>query len=240
MILDQLQTQVFFSLVLDTWGNGPAGLFNQIHIDDYGQFDLCLSYTFRDRNKKLHPTQHVLLGVSTNRREFRLGVCLPATCSIEDVHLLMELVVPKMRLRFYEVSRMTEIAQPNCCTEIIVTVLLVAVVLVVLYATRCAISGIGTKFLNFSLTITYPLVTQPRHKTRFAFLDGLKIISWAQIVVFNVFRYGYPQELEKSDSHRHLSSFQTIVYGGVFAADSFFLISGLLLSYKFMENRQKG
>lgn len=152
----------------------------------------------------------------------------------------MELIVPKMQLKFYEVIRMTGVAQPTIWTERIVAALFVVIVLVIMYATKCAISEKKTKLMNFSLTVTYRLVTQPRFKSKAAFLDGLKVVSWAQIVVFNVFRYGHPEELAESYSKRQRKGFETIIFGGAFAADTFFLISGLLLSYKFMEIRQKG
>lgn len=240
---------------LGTWGKMPAGLKwgNDV---DYGHFDECLSFRADDQHP--HDPQHCQLPVTENSGRygnvtFRMGLCVPDTCSSESV---MKVMTPF----FANVNYKTQTIDPEWCTTgekpafgtiqwIVGSILIVfAVLLISSTAYEVYLVYLDRKpnplLASFSMYQNANRLFQQRGtQGTIECLNGIRVLSTCWIILLHCFR-SYDWFVPAMYNRIHVEEFKTtwgwaFMEHGDLSVDTFLMMGGMLICYNFMQAREK-
>lgn len=231
--------------VVDTWGGPPAGIITGETNSDIGHFDACLNSVFfneisdSDHEYTMSPV-YTLVKASYAKQKIFLGFCLPETCSsrTEIPKLLEDIVISLGMDRSVEVVSVidSKSVQWTAFEHYTLTFIIVLVTLVLL-------GSIGVyKIKQLTFLKAFSIVQNSRElfaisdtNKEFEFINGIKVYCFIHVACSHILNtwVDYPRYNAPS------SRFFLFVHGHM-AADVFFLLSGMLMSYQFMKKQEKG
>ncbi|XP_075234541.1 nose resistant to fluoxetine protein 6-like [Lycorma delicatula] len=261
--------------MIDSSGKIPSGLL-EAHFHDLGNFHECLKLGIEDKSP--YPVQHcvvqignimrlpksvvidwrtlqtVLGGVPVLKPNLHLGICLPASCSLDDIETNYRKVVDKYNLTIYldkySCSASNEDTSYSTHEIIITAVVLIPAVICILAtiidlnSAKVEKPGIFTLLVeSFSIYQNGKLLLKTSNPKRpLSILNGLRFLSVVWVISSHHWLFS---ALRPALNFIEMSQLFTKVYAagvlnGVLAVDVFILINGLLLSYLFMDVMMKG
>lgn len=242
-----------FITVLDSWGNIPAGQYYGNKID-YGHFDQCL-----ETNSE---TTYCLVDMrnTKNSFDFQTSICVPSSCTATQVTEFLENLTKNSQINDVKFLGRIERCIPSTQREngkferislIIGTIILL---LVIISTLNHALNGATTKNYktSFSLIRNFPKLIetnnyqqqQQHENNHLECLNGIRVLTLLWIVVMHNFFYltDFVSSMYNKDDfvQQKSSPWFLFMLQAQLGADTFFIISGLCVSYNFMKARNKG
>lgn len=240
---------------LGTWGKMPAGLKwgNDV---DYGHFDECLSFRV-DVKHPMQP-QHCQLPVTETSGfygniTFRIGLCVPETCSPSSVEQIMRPFLKNVRYDAKEID-------PLWCTTgekpPFGTIQWIATAILIIFAILLALSTVYDIFVryqdkkpdpllaSFSMYLNTDKLFQHRsNQNMIECLNGIRVLSTAWIILthcYNLYDWFVPAMYNRIhvNEYQRTLGFVFLVHGDL-AVDTFLMMGGMLIAYNFMQAREK-
>lgn len=219
--------------MLSSWGGGSKS-----GSTDYGDYDQC---TAGPENK------YCLLTIVDNSST-TLGICVPRACTTGELVNWIEPAWNDVQLSL-SINCEPEV-QESLLPTAAIAVLVLIVVAVVASTTYDAYSRFITKTEPTTVTTTFSLLRNARalfsvsdEKRDLKCVDGIRTLTMVWLVMYHTFRsveYYTPAKVNPDDLQRWQQSFSySFIHYAPLAVDTFLLLGGLLVSYKFMQDREK-
>lgn len=228
----------------------PTGVLNdRARISNFGCFDICLSskfYCLIKADIASVPGEHILSEVVIKNRHFAIGACLPSVCMFNESLLILNKIYSKANIQMSKILSTSSQENFNKWSNFQIT----TVILVVTYA---AIVSICTAYesltsrphsqllRSFSLVSNGQMLSRQRVNSQFSCLDGVKMFCIFQVIATHSIRKKNYWAQANPEDYCDVCN-QNIFFwlnGAQVAVDTFLLISGLLVSYQFIEERRK-
>lgn len=200
-------------------------------------------------------------------RVAKLGLCVPATCQTDDIeslanHILSKSLSSTLTVKQVDCYRDNTFSwsdiSPSFTLSLFLIVFLVSACTsaTILGSIRIRKEGRFSKLVDwlvstFSLSIGWNRLTKDRGSNalsapsrllvdRLRALDGLRVISMLWMIAIHSYNFGF-QWLQFDNAHQVDNVYKTIwvqwIANGTFSVDNFFLISGLLVTSKYLLRR---
>lgn len=206
---------------------------------DIGHFDTCLqlvSYNDDSDSYSLHTVRsaYVLIKVLHVNRTILLGFCLPETCSRAEIQNLLNDILLYLGLEGNFTIESVINSEPIEWTTYDYSTLGFLTVLVTLvmlgstgqYSFLRAFSIVQNSNELFSIT---------NSNKEFGFINGLKVFSFIHVACSHILNITMDDPRYNGIGSRFF-----LFLEGHMSADTFFLLSGLLMSYQFMKKQETG
>ncbi|CAH0561133.1 unnamed protein product [Brassicogethes aeneus] len=231
--------------MIDAWAKPQAGILNG-NLYHMGNFDQCLNITGKISGKYCTiPIDIDFKKIDSLTLKPSYGVCLPSTCSSNNVQIILNGVNMILGLQ-----RGLQINDDMCYTKESVNRLsyenLTAIYVFLLFFLLITISTLydlwsseANKSFGCQILVAFSLYTNGKklfstkvHQETLGCLNGIRVISMFWIVLTHTCIYfcQYFPMITKWNA--------TIILGGSLAVDTFFAVSGLLVVYLYMYTKE--
>lgn len=197
------------------------------------------------------PSKYVLSNMKLMNIRYYFGACLPSVCTFQQLTQIMTLLAPNMRMNFTSIASVESLHKTVDQTlerrlriglKTLLTILIASSSYDLIFSRK---SFAADKLLRtFSVFTNGRSLLEPRPVDgAFTCLDGIRVISFIQIVFFHTFSTGNPPAVFKvpqSNDGFLVDFIKALPLGCFLAVETFFLLSGFLLSYQFMKSEQNG
>lgn len=254
----------FYLLVLDSWGKMPTGIYSGNNLD-LGHYDQC--YTTEHDSKStiigyiepLYCQIRVQDASVTRNSSFAMAVCVPKSCSPTFMLRIMteflnnidyKAVAVHKPLRCYD----TQKEKFGVIQWITITLIIILIGLMItgtvydLFYLRKNKEEVQPNFLlkSFSVASNADKLMEVRHDksgNTMECLNGLRVISIGYVVILHCFEYyGFTPAIYNRDGTEHWEKTwgHSFMRHGDAIVETFFCITGVLISYNFLKGRERG
>ncbi|XP_076319872.1 nose resistant to fluoxetine protein 6-like isoform X2 [Tachypleus tridentatus] len=186
---------------------------------------------------------------------YRVGMCVPSSCSREDVEELVKSALKKSHLVVDVPNCEMKVTEHMTTVQIIVISLLTVLVLLVVTATSAEISscwitgsgkptkrGIATKaLLCFSLVENWNKLMNTKGNRQMETLNGMKMFSMLWVILGHT--YYFVELFSARDIYQSFFSMNNvpfqIILNAWLAVDTFFFLGGLVMTYGVLKKMKK-
>ncbi|CAD7090169.1 unnamed protein product [Hermetia illucens] len=253
ILLASMFNEIWAFKFLDSWGKLPSGILSDNYAS-FGHFDQCLSIDENIRGDLIrgqYCLAEIPVGnlVSLSRKSLLIGICIPCTCDVVEIQ--HELIDSLESLLDYEITSASVFRKELCTkkedlllstTEIAAISIFASMGLLVIlstfyeYYTECVICRQNEFLTGFSLLTNGRKLFntgKPLSSDTIECLYGIRCLAIIWILVIESY------DIKMKQTQSIPKGYGKVLFRASFFIDTFFLLSGLLVTWSVFRELQK-